>query len=170
MGAAGEGCPPVPRPRSQHYTIGTTFQESNLGIGLKSPTTLFRASYPKAKIGSSLNLQLHVLNKLQYVNLTGKMHKNIFIKCWWMTKCSFCKVKRKISMTKLNRQYATHVHVNIWEKTHDTDGTSTGEFRCLVSFHAILFFQIVHSTLFLKSEKSYENPGRQRIITRFHIW
>lgn len=51
-----KGRHPTPSPW-QRITIGTAFQESNLVIGLKSPTALFAAIYPKAKIGSNLNLQ-----------------------------------------------------------------------------------------------------------------
>lgn len=67
MQAACEGCPPPP---SQYYTFGTTFQDSKLVIDPKSPTTLFPAIYilkPKVEAIS----QLHVLNRLRCMNLTG---------------------------------------------------------------------------------------------------
>lgn len=78
------------------------FQESDVVIGLGSPPALFPAIYPKAKIGSNLNLQHRVLNQLQYTSLTRQMHGNIFNKCQSTLKRLLWKVKRKRRVTKLS--------------------------------------------------------------------
>lgn len=86
----------------QRQAIGTTFQESDVVIGLGSPPALFPAIYPKPKIGSNLNLQHRVLNQLQYTSLTRQMHGNIFNKCQSTLKRLLWKVKRKRRVTKLS--------------------------------------------------------------------
>lgn len=57
--------PAAPAPPPPNHPTGLTFQESNLVIGLKSPSVRIPAICPKAKIESNLNLQPHALNKLQ---------------------------------------------------------------------------------------------------------
>ena len=131
----------------QCYTIGTTLQESNLVISLKSPTALFPAIYPKAKIGSNLYLQ-HVLNQLQYMHLMAQMHENIFNKCqrWsntYSVRLSGRAVLQSWTYIMLHTHEYRHLEENIpkrWWRTA-MGGLRSGFF---FSLDLIVFFQIAH--------------------------
>lgn len=59
-------------------------------------------------------------------------------------------------------------HINIWKETdlNTAGGPRRVDLEVFIFFSClILFFHVAYSILFLKSEKSYENPGKQGIMT-----